>query len=247
MHRMTCAEIWGGIKDEDQDVCSGGLTASLFCDACDGGKGGDIYYLSVCGHDSLTRIAVADVVGHGKVVSDISTWLYEALKRRMNDPAGHDILSELNQLAVTRGYNAMTTAAVVAYYTADDNGYFAYAGHLPALLRRRGRPGYAEVLNVQQSGGHANLPLGIMTQVRYDQWCVQMHPGDRLFLYTDGVVEAPDADGVLFGQQRLIETLDASDGDSLATAKHAVLDAVRGHTGGSMSHDDVTLMAIEVN
>ena len=68
MHRLQCAEIWGGIRNQDTDVCSAGITASLFSGACDGGKGGDIYYLSVCNSDMLTRIAIADVIGHGRAV-----------------------------------------------------------------------------------------------------------------------------------------------------------------------------------
>ena len=86
MHRIQCTEIWGGIKNQDADVCSRGLTASLYSSACEGGKGGDIYYLSVCGEDKLTRIAIADVVGHGEQVSAVSQWLYDTLQDRMNDP-----------------------------------------------------------------------------------------------------------------------------------------------------------------
>ena len=66
MYRLKCSEIWGGIKDTDTEVCTGSLTASLFSSSADGGKGGDIYYLGLCGQETLTRIAVADVVGHGK-------------------------------------------------------------------------------------------------------------------------------------------------------------------------------------
>ncbi len=113
MYRIRCAEIWGGISDEEQDVCSAGLVASLYSRACEGGKGGDIYYLSVCGKDNLTRIAVADVVGHGSAVSEVSDWLYHTLEERMNDTAGNGILADLNRAASARGIEAMTTAAVI--------------------------------------------------------------------------------------------------------------------------------------
>jgi hypothetical protein len=46
MYHLSCGEIWGGIRNCDDDISSAGLTASLFSLASDGGKGGDIYYLS---------------------------------------------------------------------------------------------------------------------------------------------------------------------------------------------------------
>lgn len=71
MYRLKCSEIRGGNKEADTEVSAGSLTASLFSSSADGGKGGDIYYLGVCGQETITRIAVADVVGHGKVVSEL--------------------------------------------------------------------------------------------------------------------------------------------------------------------------------
>ena len=56
MRRLKCAEIWGGIKNTDLDVCSSGVTVSLYSSACDGGRGGDVYYFSVCGADRVTRL-----------------------------------------------------------------------------------------------------------------------------------------------------------------------------------------------
>ncbi len=47
-HRIGCAEVWGGIQGDELDVETGSVRGSLFSRACDGGKGGDIYYLSVC-------------------------------------------------------------------------------------------------------------------------------------------------------------------------------------------------------
>ena len=129
MHRLQCGEIWGGFRNQDLDAYSAGVTATLYSSACDDGKGGDIYFLSVCESDLLTRIAIADVVGHGGVVSTVSQFIYDALKSHMNDPSGDAILVEVNRIATHYGINAMTTAAIVAFYIADRNLYFAYAGH----------------------------------------------------------------------------------------------------------------------
>ena len=71
MHHLSCGEIWGGIRNCDDDVASAGLTASLYSFASDGGKGGDIYYLSLCESNMLTRMILADVIGHGEDVNTI--------------------------------------------------------------------------------------------------------------------------------------------------------------------------------
>jgi sigma-B regulation protein RsbU (phosphoserine phosphatase) len=250
MYRIQCAQIWGGIRNEDQDVCSEGITASLHSSSCDGGKGGDIYYLSVCASDMLTRIAIADVVGHGQAVSDVSQFIYDALESHMNDAAGNNVLAEVNDIAATKGLDAMTTAAVVAYYTSDNHLHFAYAGHHPALVKRMKDSVWFSA-ELGADGGPPlesdNLPLAVLPQSTFDQRSMPLETGDRIFVYTDGVIEAPDPDGVLFGEYRLMEVLNESATAPLSEVKSAVLEALRRHVRGPLIHDDVTLLAMEVN
>src|SRR4051794_33120768 len=144
VHRIRCSEVWGGVRDIDLDITASGLTVSLYSGACDGGKGGDIYYFSVCGHDRLTRIVLADVVGHGKSVSRVSQWVYDALVRRMNSLDGSGILADLNRMTSRHGLTAMTTAAIVSFYIGDSKLYFSCAGHPPLLVRRRGHDQWRE-------------------------------------------------------------------------------------------------------
>lgn len=245
MHEIRCSEIWGGIRNADLDVCTSGLTASLFSSAADGGKGGDIYYFSVCGSDMLTRIAVADVQGHGEAVSDVSKMMYAALEERMNSIEGYDVLTELNRAAGQHGYRGMTTAAVIAFYLGDSNFYYAYAGHHPALVWRKSKNSW-EPAKLRERKTPGNLPLGVDDQTHYDQEQTTLSRGDRMFLYTDGVIEAMNGNGEQFGETRLRSVLDRNVGRDLTEVKTAVLEAVRGHTGGSLDHDDVTFMAIEV-
>ncbi len=246
MHRMRCAEIWGGIRDQDTDVCSSGITASLYSRACDGGKGGDLYYFSVCESDMLTRIAIADVVGHGEAVSDVSGWLYGALESRMNDASGNEILAQLNGLTCDKGYRALTTAAIVAYYTADSHAYFSYAGHHAMVVYRKadGRWTEAKIDNVDSN--LVNLPLGVDSNVAFTQGRVQLDAGDRMFLYTDGVIEASNGRAELFGSTRLMSILEECASCTCGEIKRAILTELRSYTGGQFSHDDVTLLAAEV-
>lgn len=252
MKEIQCAEVWGGVRNTNVDVTTRSMRASLYSGAADGGKGGDIYYMSVCNADRLSRIALADVVGHGKAASQVSEWLYSGLVEYMDRPDGHEILSNLNVRAGERDFSAITTAAVAGFYADDDRSLtFSYAGHPPLLFRKAG--GDWQALKIQDSdqkqqpsGSVANLPLGITQPVHYDQRELTMGSGSQILFYTDGVLEAPDAQsGELFGSQRLLDTLNNIEGDS-ASVKNGVLGALRDFTGDNMAHDDVTLLAIDV-
>jgi sigma-B regulation protein RsbU (phosphoserine phosphatase) len=73
-----------------------------------------------------------------------------------------------------------------------------------------------------------------------------MAPGDRLFVYTDGVIDAPDPEGRSFGFMRLKDVLDANSEASLSELKLAVLKTLNQYTEKELSHDDVTLIALEI-
>jgi len=169
----------------------------------------------------------------------------DSLAARMNSAEGSDVLADLNRLAAERGYRALTTAAVVTYYRAESNLYFAYAGHPPMFLRRTSGDRWQRV-TLDESPEAANLPLGVDPEMKYDQQQIPLAKGDRLFMYTDGLVEAPDAGKLLFGTSRLLAALEAGSGKTPKDVKDTVLAALWGHTAGRLNHDDVTFMVVEV-
>jgi hypothetical protein len=82
--RLECKEIWGGIRNRDVEISAGKVIGSIYSAACcEGGKGGDIYYFGVCKGDVISRLAVADVTGHGEAVSEISQYVYDTLTAHM--------------------------------------------------------------------------------------------------------------------------------------------------------------------
>jgi serine phosphatase RsbU (regulator of sigma subunit) len=70
--------------------------------------------------------------------------------------------------------------------------------------------------------------------------------GDQLFVYTDGIIDAPSPEGECFGLARLKNVLDANTKTPLYELKSAVLRAVHQHTKKGLTHDDVTLIALEI-
>ena len=242
--RLQCEEIWGGISLANTEVCTRGLCASILSSACGSDAGGDIYYFSVCSSDLLTRMALADMRGHGADASRLSATLYESLQRRMNTLNGGGVLEDLNEEVHQHGFSALTTAAVLSYYVSSGKMYFSYAGH-PPLFIRRGDSGWRPLL-LEEESPRANLPLGVMRGTRYDQNEIELRSGDRLFVYTDGVVECPDASGDEFGEHRLLNVLMRTENLSLSETKDVVIRKLRSHAGGDFSHDDCTFMVVEI-
>ena len=117
-------------------------------------------------------------------------------------------------------------------------GQFRYvvAGHPSPLLLRRGEP------PVELPG--RGLPIGMIESASYRDETVSLAPGDRIYLYTDGVTEALDAAEVEFGPARLMAEIDRARDLPLREGLDLVADAVREWTDGDL-RDDVSLLAIE--
>jgi phosphoserine phosphatase RsbU/P len=135
--------------------------------------------------------------------------------------------------------NAAELFATVLYAAFDPrSGEVEYCccGHLPALLRRA--DGAVETL---PAGG---LPVGLFDHLKVKARQTAMREGDLLFLYTDGVTEAADAEARQFGEQRLLDLLARSTGANAAEVIARVNAAVGEYSQGEPQFDDVTCLAI---
>jgi sigma-B regulation protein RsbU (phosphoserine phosphatase) len=113
---------------------------------------------------------------------------------------------------------------------------FIRAGHPSPMLLRRG------AVSDLYSGG--SFPVGLVEEATFTTTTMQLEPGDTLLLFSDGVNEAEDRQGNLFGLARLREVLAGYEGDSLDSLQQAVLDAVESFTQGASQSDDITLLAV---
>jgi serine phosphatase RsbU (regulator of sigma subunit) len=247
-YQIRCAEIWGGVNAKQDEIATPGVRAVIHSSASGDERGGDLYYFSVCAYDTLTRIAIADVRGHGLAASQLSEWLYNSLESRMNDSNGGGVLEDLNDIVRGRGFEAITTAAIATIHRDKGELYYCYAGHPPLMLGRLGQ--VWRELPPPTTTGPTNLPLGIVANARYVQEKAVVAPGDRLFLYTDGVSECPangsNADSEMFGDKRMSMVLNEFKGCPLRESGQAIHDALLGHAGGQLTHDDCTFMFVEV-
>lgn len=247
VHKLDCAEVWGGISEGDATIASPGMYASLFSSSGKGRKGGDIYFLSLCNSAYVTRVAIADVTGHGDAVSDMSTSLYDLLGRHVDNHNGNEVLVDLNREAFRKGVGAVTTAVVVTYYRGDRSFSYAYAGHPPLLLKRRNEADWSRLqIGADRETGGTNIPLAVAEDARYIQDSVILDKGDRVLLYTDGLPDSTSAKGEPFGMARLLDTLKAHGDEDLENLRDAIIRALCTHTGGELVHDDVTLLLLEI-
>ncbi|UCH24218.1 MAG: serine/threonine-protein phosphatase [Deltaproteobacteria bacterium] len=160
------------------------------------------------------------------------------------------MLGEVNRRIISRSLDAMTTAVVVAYYRKEDVMRFSYAGHPPVLYKRandkawtyarpNGAMGQSDCFSV-------NIPLAVDLDTLYGQLSISIFPCDRLFVYTDGIIDAPNPKGESFGLARIKDTLDANTESPLSELKSAVLKNLHQHTEQELIHDDLTMIAIEI-
>jgi len=144
----------------------------------------------------------------------------------------------------------MTTAAVVAYYSEERVARISYAGHPPVLYKRASEKVWSydklPERKGQTDGFLRNMPLAFDLDTHYMQLMIPTAPGDRLFVYTDGIIDAPNPKGESFGLARLKDALDANTGALLPELKSAVLKTLHQHTEQELTHDDLTMIAIEI-
>lgn len=116
---------------------------------------------------------------------------------------------------------------------------FVQAGHPPPLY-------FASASAPLQVLGDGGLPIGIMPDAEFEAQLLQMAPGSRLYLYSDGVTDCVNGAGEHFGQQRLEQALAARHGTSLAELRQGLRDAIWEWRGpGLPITDDITFLALE--
>lgn len=200
--------------------------------------GGDFYDVFKIDERRL-GLVVADVSGKGVPAAFfmlISRTLMKAVGTQGEAPAA--ALARLNELLAADNEQMMFVTLFYGVLERDSGRLdFANAGHNPPLVRRAdGRVEWLEA-----AGG---IALAVMPGLDYEQGSAILEPGDALLLYTDGVTEAVDSAGELFGEARLEATLAAAAGAGAAGTVAQVFAAVQDFARGEPQADDLTAMGL---
>ena len=201
--------------------------------------GGDFYDFYFIDEDHLCLV-IADVSGKGipaALFMMLSKRILEDLARQEPTPSTilektNDLLCDNNQaemfVTVWLGILEISTGKLTA----------ANAGHeFPAICEKGG--------SFELYKDKHGFVVGGMEGVHYKGYDLQLNPGDKLFVYTDGVPEATDGSGEMFGTDRMIEALSSCMDNTPKEILQGVRNAVDSFVGDAEQFDDLTMMCLE--
>lgn len=200
---------------------------------------GDYYQIIQRNDGAETAVLIADVCGKGTAAALLTASL-EAVCSSLLEAGGAapDVLSHACHFLHQRTPpGKFATACLALLDGASGRVSFVNAGHNPPLLVRAG----GGVEELAASG----FPLGMVPRSDYDESVLELAPGDLLFLFTDGIVEAEDPDGAQYGLERLTALVVEHRGDTpqeLAAALEADLGAF---AAGTPRGDDQTFVILQ--
>jgi len=91
-----------------------------------------------------------------------------------------------------------------------------------------------------------NLPIGLFADVQYEECTIKLMPGSRVYLYSDGVIEAMNQQREIFGDTRLHSAIETTQNEGLRQSVGSIVQAVLTWTTTDQVHDDVSILAMEV-
>jgi len=248
-HRLKCAETWASNKATSSVADLPGLRVWIHSTPSGPGEaGGDVHFVSVCPSCIVSRIALADVSGHGRAVVLLSAKLRELMQKYLTALEQTNLMRDLNE-AVMAELDGVHYATMVAAGFHGRRGLLVMtnAGHPPAFWYRANRHEWAwfEPHRAEESKGVRGTPLGLLANVSYDRMIVKPEPGDLIVLYSDGVSEATNPAGKELGRDDLMTLARALDPISAETFGMQLVEAVSQFRGGSVPEDDETIIVLE--
>jgi len=201
--------------------------------------GGDLYdYIPY----SMSRlgIAIGDVSGKGAPAAIYAALVSGILRSHAPiEPSPAEMLSAVNLSLAERRIEAQFVSIIYAVW--DD-------AHRTLTVSNSGLPrpiylhsGKTEVIEA------TGLPLGLFDEAEYDEFEFRMKAGDLFVLFSDGILDARNRKGELFGRGRVERIVSESAGKSAAQVVDAIFKAVAEHSAGVETFDDQTVVAIRVH
>jgi sigma-B regulation protein RsbU (phosphoserine phosphatase) len=205
-------------------------------------SGGDYYDFFKLPNDQW-GILMADVSGHGTPAAVLMAIVHSIAHVALDPPSPPARLLDAINARLVQTYTAVSSSFVTAFYGIYDPHrrtlLWSNAGHPPPRLRRA--DGTVSALPLAES-----LPLGIEAGERFGERITQLHPGDSLLFYTDGITEARSNTGDLFEVERLDSVLRTDKPESAARMISSTLAAIEAFSHGQALTDDRTLLAMRV-
>jgi serine phosphatase RsbU (regulator of sigma subunit) len=201
--------------------------------------GGDFYDFHLL-PDGKLGLVVGDATGKGvpaALVMSTTCGMLQAVAQALGSSSPAEVLAQVNETLLTR---IPTNMFVTCFYGVLDpeSGTLSYAnaGHDPPHVRRS--DDYAEELRAR------GMPLGLMAGMEYEEQGTSLNEGESVLFYSDGLVEAHDPKGEMFGFPRL-QALVAEHAEEERSLEEALLEELYSFVGeGWEQEDDITLLTL---
>lgn len=201
--------------------------------------GGDFYDFFFVDRDSIAFV-IADVSGKG-IPAALFMMQSKTAIRSFAEAGGspEEILSKANE-ALCKGNDADMFVTVWIGILDLTTGLMkcANAGHEYPVIKHR--EGSYELIKDKHS-----LALAAMSGIKPKAYEIQLEPGDRIFVYTDGVPEAINEEETQYGVDRLLDTLNKNKTVSMEQTLKAVSESVNSFKGSAEQFDDITMLGFE--
>jgi phosphoserine phosphatase RsbU/P len=254
--RMQCMEVWGGSQLTARGVAFGGLDAWVYSKPHGNAQhGGDVYYASSCATGRIARLLLADVAGHGISVAETAADLRTLMRRFVNRLDQTEFVRLLNQqFAALSTVGSFATAVVATFFEPSRRMTVCNAGHPRPLLYRAARQqwdfldhGSPELPGGKKHAGPSNLPLGMLEISKYDQFDIELEPGDCMLCYTDALLESDDSSGEMLGEHGVLRILRLIGGAEPHTLIEKLLAEIAERASLNLTEDDVTVLLVRAN
>ena len=226
--------------------------------------GGDLYNAFV--RDGKLFFCIGDVSGKGipsALIMAITQALFRNIASREDNPA--HIMRRLNETACRNNKrNIFVTLFVGVLDLPTGHLRYCNAGHeLPLIGQSEVKSEKRKVKNKSNNAednanpdyslftihyslidAKPNLPIGLFEDFGYEMQTMQMRPGSTLFLYTDGLTEARNAKGELFGRDKVLQMISESGTDNPKQLVETTIEWWHQFIGATEQSDDLTLLAI---
>ena len=201
--------------------------------------GGDFYDFFLVDDDHLAMV-MADVSGKGVPAALFMMIAKTLIKNRLQ--SGEDLADVLanvnNQLMEGNAAGMFVTAWVGVLTISTGEGVAVNAGHEHPILRRAG--GQFELIRYRHS-----LSMAVLENARFAAHSFRLNPGDTLFVYTDGVMEATNKADELMGEQRMLDALNSNPDADPQTLLDHMKQALDRFVDGAEQFDDITMMSLK--
>ncbi len=202
--------------------------------AMTGTVGGD-YFDAVAHEDGSLSFVIGDVTGHGVsaalVVAMAKSCFQILMRQGVRSPA--EVLTRMNRLLLGQLGKAKALTMMVGLAAPDGQVTIGNAGHPYPF--RVGPAGQAEAVKIQ------GVPLGILAKARFGEQVLSLREGERLFFFTDGIIEQRNPARQTYGLSGLQRDLAGQAGRPPEQAIAALQDILRRFTAGAPWDDDVTM------